>query len=385
MKKSKILNPNKVGSLYIHTPFCKKKCDYCDFVSYAGKESLIDQYVDNIIKEIHCLDFGSLGVARDAEPVEAFFNLDLNTIYIGGGTPTLLEPKHFDKILSTIICHLSLDICHSEISVEANPATADREKLKALRELGVNRLSIGAQSFNDRHLKTLGRVHNSADILRFYDDARSAGFNNINLDLIFAIPGQTLADWEDDLRKAIHMAPEHLSAYNLTPEENTPLYEEMTNEDLEAEMFEYTITTLTSAGYRHYEISNFAKPGFECRHNINYWKNGNYLGIGAGAHSHLNGKRWANPNSIEGYIGCGCAARNVSRRTSDDSSRATDRRETIFLGLRLTEGLPSNKFQGFESETKELINEGLLQRNNGHYHLTRRGIMLGNRVFERFV
>jgi oxygen-independent coproporphyrinogen-3 oxidase len=354
-------------ALYIHIPFCKKKCDYCDFVSYAGKEDLLDQYVGALLKESQALTS----------------HLSPHTIYIGGGTPTLLSPEHFEKILSALrITHYEL----REITVEANPATADREKLKAIRELGVNRLSIGAQSFNDRHLKTLGRIHDSADIFRFYDDARSVGFENINLDLIFAIPGQTLDEWKDNISIAIGLNPNHLSAYNLTIEAGTPLHTQVANyalritdNDLEADMFEYTIDSLQAAGYKHYEISNFAKPGQECQHNINYWKNGNYIGIGAGAHSHVNGNRWANPDSIEGYL----SSEPIWNR--DVQSQVPSKSETLFLGLRLTDGLSVDHFTGFEDEVQQLIKEGLLQRNNGHYQLSRRGIMLGNQVFSRFV
>jgi oxygen-independent coproporphyrinogen-3 oxidase len=373
-------------SLYIHIPFCKRKCDYCDFVSYAGKEDLLDQYVGALFKE-------SQALTPHPSP---------STIYIGGGTPTLLSVEHFEKILGAL---LITEPSALEITVEANPGTADKKKLKALKELGVNRLSIGAQTFNDHHLKTLGRIHNSADIFRFYEDARSAGFENINLDLIFAIPGQTLDEWKSDLKTAISLNPNHLSTYNLTIEEGTRLYEEITNNkslgaardaepvealqitnnETEATMFEYSIDALIAAGYKHYEISNFARPGFECRHNLNYWKNGNYIGLGAGAHSHVNGKRWANPSSIKEYIGCGSVRRNVLRRAPDDSPDATDQRETLFLGLRLIDGLAIDHFAGFDEEVGQLLKEGLLQRNNGHYRLTRRGIMLGNQVFSRFV
>ena len=360
-------------SLYIHLPFCKKKCNYCDFVSYAGKEALIDDYVDALIREF--------------EPLLTTFNFQLSTIYFGGGTPTLLEPKHFDKIISTIICHLSFDIGHSEISIESNPGTADKTKLKALRELGINRLSIGAQSFNDKQLQIIGRIHNSKDILRFYDDARSAGFDNINLDLIFALPNQTFEEWKSDLQTAINLGPEHLSTYNLQIEEGTPLYLQLTtdnlqltNEEEELKMYEYTIETLTTAGYKHYEISNFAKPGFECKHNLNYWKNGNYIGVGAGAHSHINGKRWSNPNCIEEYV-----KSHGSRVAGHRPETPDPRPETIFLGLRLLEGLSVEKFEGFEKEVEELIKDGLLMIENNHYKLTRQGLFLGNLVFEKFV
>jgi oxygen-independent coproporphyrinogen-3 oxidase len=329
----------------------------------------------------------------------------LSTIYFGGGTPTLLEPKHFNQIISTIISHWSLDISRSEISVEANPGTADLAKLRALRQLGINRLSIGVQSFNDRHLKTLGRIHTAASAVKFYENARAAGFDNINLDLIFSLPGQTLAAWQSDLQMALGLAPDHLSTYNLELGEGTPLHKmvmkpatkrrgfqetetfslrfpgqlQLPNEDTELAMYEHAIETLTAAGFKHYEISNFAKPGFECRHNLNYWRNGNYLGAGAGAHSHWQGKRWANPELIEEYIS------NDTRWTKDASSSEADRRETIFMGLRLLDGLTIEKFAGFELEVGELIRDGLLKRRNGHYQLTRRGLYLANLVFAKFV
>jgi oxygen-independent coproporphyrinogen-3 oxidase len=348
-------------ALYIHIPFCKKKCSYCDFVSYAEKDHLIDEYVETLCREI------KLRLATG--------DGQLATVYFGGGTPTLLSPKHFEKLLS----NYDLRITNYEISIESNPDTADKTKLKELRQLGINRLSIGAQSFNDDHLKTLGRIHNSKDVFRIFDDALSAGFDNLDLDLIFALPGQTLAQWKKDLKIAISLNPNHLSTYNLQIEENTPFYGKVQalSEETELAMYEYTIETLTAAGYKHYEISNFARPGCACQHNINYWKNGNYIGVGAGAHSHLNGKRWANPDSIEEYIAGGA--------TRKDSHDATAQRDTLFLGLHMLEGLPTNKFQGFEKEVSELIQNGLLLRENGHYKLTRQGLYLGNEVFAKFV
>lgn len=344
-------------ALYIHIPFCKKKCNYCDFVSCAGKEGLIDDYVQALCREMRGM--------QDAQ---------WETVFIGGGTPTLLSPKHYEKILSSVLC-----VPCSELSIESNPGTADKSKLKALRQLGINRLSIGAQSFNDDYLKILGRIHSSADIFRFYDDARSVGFDNINLDLIFALPGQTFEQWKTDLQTAIFLKPNHLSAYNLQIEENTPFYGkvEALSEEAELAMYEYTIETLTATGYNHYEISNFAKPGYECKHNINYWKNGNYIGIGAGAHSHVDGKRWANPDSIEDYI--------EHRAASFVTSINNHKRETIFLGLRLLEGVPIGQFHGFEKEVSDLTEKGLLQRKNGYYRLTRQGLYLGNIVFSKFV
>jgi len=403
--------PSTPYSLYIHIPFCKRKCNYCDFVSYAGKEGLIDRYVEALGQEL--------------ESLPSTFYAPLSTIFFGGGTPTLLEPRHFDKIISTLIGHWSLDIGHSEISVESNPGTADRTKLKALRELGINRLSIGVQSFNDRHLQTLGRVHSAGQAKQFYRDAREAGFDNINLDLMFALPGQTLDEWKRDLDTALTLTtepPNHLSVYNLQIEEGTPFWEmvyqpspantkpsplsqrervlsagtfshwekvrvlsgsdeglKLPSEDEELSMYEHAIETLTAHGYRHYEISNFAKPGFECRHNLVYWRNENYLGVGAGAHSHWNGQRWSNPNCIEQYLE---TAKFIRRFPAEAKP---DRRETLFLGLRLLDGISTEHFAGFEKEVKELTKDGLLTESNGNYKLTRRGLFLGNLVFEKFV
>ncbi|MEE8638632.1 MAG: radical SAM family heme chaperone HemW [Candidatus Margulisiibacteriota bacterium] len=354
-------------SLYIHIPFCKRKCNYCDFVSYAGKEELIDEYVEGLIREFELL-FSTFNFLLAPSEVEG-----LSTIYFGGGTPTLLEPGHFEKILETVPRPPS----HVEITIESNPGTADKAKLKELRKLRINRISIGVQSFNDKHLQTLGRIHNSKEIFRFYDDARAADFENINLDLIFALPDQTLKEWKNDLQTAISLEPEHLSAYNLQVEAGTPFHSQkldLPSEESELKMHEYAIETLTDKGYKHYEISSFAKPGFECKHNINYWKNGNYIGIGAGAHSHIDGKRWSNPNSIEEYL--------TSRNRE---SQVPSRSETIFLGLRLLEGISTDNFQDFEKELTELIESGLLIKENSHVKLTRKGLYLANLVFEKFV
>jgi len=413
--------------LYVHIPFCKKKCNYCDFASYAGKEELIDGYVDALVREITNSPHFNVGFPNQQKEIRPHNKLwGISTIFIGGGTPTLLEPRHFKKIMASLPLSQrergNEGVRAFETTAEANPGTANKAKLKELRKLGINRLSIGAQSFNDKHLKTLGRIHEAKDIFRFYADARSAGFDNINLDLIFALPGQTLDEWKKDLETAIDLAPDHLSTYNLQIEEGTVFWQvfnmlssdtpktrtfsqgekvpsrdtlslwervrvlsgsgeglNLPSEDAELAMYEHTIETLTAAGFRHYEISNFARPGFECQHNINYWKNGNYIGIGAGAHSHVNGKRWANPITIEEYLS------DAKRSTPDDPHFATDQRETIFMGLRLLEGLPAEKFRGFENEVTELIASGLLARVASHIKLTRKGLYLGNMVFEKFV
>jgi oxygen-independent coproporphyrinogen-3 oxidase len=401
------------SSLYIHIPFCKKKCNYCDFVSYAGKEHLIDEYVDALVREIATpSSFLPLNKGENVDPGASRGGWE--TIYFGGGTPTLLEPKHFERVLETLESRKqNTEHRTQEITIESNPGTADKNKLKELRKLGINRLSIGVQSFNNKHLKTLGRIHSVEDAKRFYDDARSAGFDNINLDLIFALPNQTLAEWQEDMTTALSYQPNHLSTYNLELHEGTPLFEEISkfeipraevprdevrnskqilnpkfqipNEDEELTMYEHAIETLTGSGFKHYEISNFARSGFECKHNINYWQSGNYLGVGAGAHSHVDGKRWANPESLEAYIGYGGVMRNVERLTSNDSPDATEQRETIFMGLRLLEGLHEEKFEGFNKELEELFADGFVTKENSHIKLTRKGLYLANLVFEKFV
>ncbi len=402
----------QVPSLYIHIPFCKRKCNYCDFVSYPDKEDLIDEYVDAVCKELTAL--------TPCPPLPKGEG-ELRTLYFGGGTPTLLAPKHFEAILKNVEATFRSPFRNGglktaatcEITIEANPGTADKQKLKELRRLGINRLSMGVQSFNDAHLKTLGRIHDAATALKFYEDARSAGFDNINLDLIFALPGQTFSDWQSDLNQALQLKPNHLSTYSLIIEEGTPFwqiiqepatkrrgsqdmnFEETAkfirgfpSEDEELTMYEYTIDTLSKHGFEHYEISNFCRPGQACRHNITYWRNENYLGAGAAAHSHVNGQRWANPASIEEYLSLEPETKSLGSkkdRNRDFQSQVPSNSETLFMGLRLLDGLAEDNFTGFEREAAELIQDGLLTSQGGNIKLTRQGLYLANNVFERFV
>jgi oxygen-independent coproporphyrinogen-3 oxidase len=388
-----------MSALYVHLPFCKKKCNYCDFASYAGKEHLIDEYVNCLIRELTTPSF-FLPLSKEEKSERSEDRGGWETIFFGGGTPTLLEPEHFDKILNSLPSPVSTKDPHplpggegsfAEISIEANPGTADKNKLKELRRLGINRLSIGAQTFSDHHLKQLGRIHSSQEIIRFYDDARAVGFENISLDLIFALPDQTLEEWKADLMTAVSLAPDHLSTYNLQIEAGTPLHSQhmrkklpLPSEETELAMYELTIKVLWMSGFKHYEISNFARPGFQCRHNINYWQNGNYLGIGAGAHSHVNGQRWANPSTIEEYLKTPSSFLPLSKGENVERSE-TRGGETIFMGLRLLDGLHEEKFAGFDQELAELFKDGFLAKENSHIKLTRKGLHLANLVFEKFV
>ncbi|MCL6471449.1 MAG: radical SAM family heme chaperone HemW [Firmicutes bacterium] len=372
--------------IYIHIPFCKQKCKYCDFNSFAGLEALYGLHVRAVMLEI-----ASKALELD----------DLNTesIYIGGGTPTLLDPLHVDALLTEVYRRFTVSD-DAEVTIEANPETIGKVKLAQLKQAGVNRLSIGFQSLDDGLLKLLGRKHSAAQAVRAFNNAREAGFENINIDLIFGIPGQSLANWAITLEQVVALEPDHLSCYGLMVEPQTALEREIASgklskpdEDLQADMFTYTIESLSESGYEHYEISNYAKPGHRSRHNLVYWNNGDYIGFGAGAHSKIGNKRFRNVSGPKEYINSVIAGTNnafeVVDLTKDDMIS-----ETIFLGLRKIEGLDLSSFEArfgcslqdiYGDQIAELIKDGLLERNNGSLRLTHKGILLGNEVFSRFV
>lgn len=367
--------------LYVHVPFCAKKCLYCDFNSVTYDDNSANEYLNALKKELH-----------------AYREMDFNSVYIGGGTPTIYHPEDLDRMLSiifkTVIC-----AGNQEKTIEANPRTLNREKLRILKKYGINRLSIGAQSFNDNLLKTIGRIHNSDEFRDIYTLARDEGFRNINVDLLFAIPGQTGKDWLADLEKISEYAPEHVSAYGLTVEKDTPLYSMIcsgqmkpVSEDASADMYQQTIETLESRGYVRYEISNFSKPGYECAHNINYWNMGAYAGIGAGASSFLNGERRVNEKNISEYIKRilqnGSAVSQKERISSETAVK-----EEIMLGLRKAEGIDEENFRGkygvtvadrFADAVKNNISLGFLKQENGRLSLTEKGLLVANSVIIDF-
>lgn len=370
-------------SLYVHIPFCKKKCAYCDFPSYDGRDELIPQYLDALNFEL-----------------EYYYSLykrpAVRTIYVGGGTPTLLADEQLSTLFTTIKNDFDIEN-GAEITIEANPGTITREKLKTLINAGVNRLSLGAQTFNNSHLKKIGRIHNDREIIDAFNMAREAGFENINLDLIFALPGESMKDWQESLAKAIKLNPEHISTYNLQLEEGTPLHAEklkgglkLPDEGTELEMYKYAIKYLEDNGYSHYEISNFAKPGRECRHNLIYWTMQNYIGAGAGAHSFIDNARTANSPSLEKYLTKDMAAIKTEHRNTKKESM----QEMIFLGLRLIQGFNIGDFTNrfgismreiYKKELAELIDEGLIELNGKNIRLTENGLFLANEVFKRFL
>jgi oxygen-independent coproporphyrinogen-3 oxidase len=401
-------------SIYIHIPFCTVRCAYCDFNTYAGLEGLIPAYVIAVQREIdqvaHTLDRG----AHSFAPLESE---EVHTVFFGGGTPSLLPPEHITAILAAVRDAFRLtDDC--EVTLEANPGTIERQDLRQLRRAGVNRLSLGAQSAQPSELRLLERAHSFADVAAAVRRARQAGFENLNLDLIFGLPLQTLSAWRDTLERTLDLGPDHLSLYALSLEHGTPLRAWVErglvaapDPDLAAEMYEYAADRLAQEGLLQYEISNWAKdgradgdrdvPAFACRHNLQYWRNLPYLGIGAGAHGCALGWRYANVRGPKAYIdriGEGSAEAGpwspaVVERVKLDDSAAMD--ETMLLGFRLTrEGIRPGRFRerfGQEVEARYgpalrgLEGDGLIERLPDRLRLTRRGRLLGNRVFQAFV
>lgn len=357
--------------LYIHLPFCKQKCKYCDFASFAGQENLVESYLDALSKE----------AARS--PVKNF-----QTLYVGGGTPSLLSADQLAALCQVIVQNFGPIAAFSESTLEANPESLTPQKIAVLREFGFNRLSLGLQSFNDAELKTIGRVHNAATFLKAYQTARQGGFTNINVDLIAGLPGQTLDSFLHSLAQVVSLSPEHLSVYGLQVEENTPLFESgfVCDQLLMRRMLEQTHWRLEQAGYHHYEISNFAKPGSEARHNTFYWHNGPYVGLGSSAASYTGGVRRQNTPSVSDYIRCMAEGKSPVVFSERLTGKAREG-ESVLLGLRLLDGLTlsSRQEQFFGKEIEKHIQNGLLERAGKKVKLTFEGLFLANEVFCSFV
>jgi oxygen-independent coproporphyrinogen-3 oxidase len=369
----------------LHIPFCRRRCSYCDFNTYTGLENLFAPYTSELAEEVRR--------AGQGERVA--------TIFFGGGTPSILPAALMEDLLGACRDAFTVDT-DAEISLEANPGTLDAAQLAELRKLGINRLSLGVQSAHPQELTLLGRLHTFDQARQAILMARAAGFENLSLDLIYGLPGQSLEDWEATL-KAVLTPPkylDHLSAYCLTIEEGTPLAAWIDSgqvpapePDLAAEMYELAETALDQAGFIHYEISNWARPGRECRHNLVYWRDGEYLGFGAGAHSHRDGRRWWNVLTPADYIGrirAGESPQADAEEISPDQAMG----EMMMMGLRLSEGVSAAAFwQRFERkldevyarELEELVAQKLVQWDGECVRLTARGRLLGNQVFARFL
>ena len=324
--------------LYIHIPYCIHKCGYCDFNSHPIKQDEMDHYIDALVVEM-----------KHYAKIYTNTNI-IKTIFLGGGTPTTLNPFQLERILKECVNEFTI-ASNAEITIEANPATVGIELMKSIRTMGYNRISIGVQSFDKAELKLLDRAHGPKEIHSTVDCARKAGFDNLSLDLMFAVPNQSLSSWENNLNKALEKNPEHLSTYNLTIEQGTAFSKLQSNgklimpdDDHQLELYKKTIERLTKKGFHHYEISNFARRGKECKHNITYWENKNTLGLGAGASSYMNGTRFKNINLPAHYI------RQVKeKKIAVEHSETLELRqamgETIMLGLRLLQGISIHQFE----------------------------------------
>ncbi|MFZ3072511.1 MAG: radical SAM family heme chaperone HemW [Thermodesulfobacteriota bacterium] len=388
-------------SVYAHVPFCKSKCPYCDFNSVKSGNVPEKDYARALIEELgFVLENEDLRFSPFTKGSQRGFGNQegpLKTLYIGGGTPSLIEAKTVGAILEGIFNALP-PVKDVEITLEANPDTTSLEKLRGLKKTGVNRISIGVQSFDDKDLRSLGRTHDAAKSILAVINAEKAGFKNICIDLIFGIPGQSLSAWEVSLKKTIELRAKHVSIYCLKIEEGTPFYDmqkkgeiKTLSEDLEIEMYLTAMEMLKHAGYVHYEISNFSLPGFESRHNCNYWKGGGYIGLGAGAHSYSKhpgfGKRWWNEKDPYKYMELACKGKGVATG-SEILTKEQALTEGLFLGIRVIEGINEKEFEarfGVPIDTamdvERFTSEGLLVREGAMLRLTQKGILLSNEVF----
>lgn len=378
-----ITKNNEIG-IYVHIPFCKKKCDYCDFISYCDKGMLISDYIESVIKEIESQNIQS----------------KITTVYIGGGTPSYIDSKYIIKILEKIKeKNISED---AEITIEVNPGTVTEEKLKDYINCGINRLSIGLQSTKDEILKEIGRIHEYADFLNTYNMAKKIGFNNMNVDLMIGLPNQKIIDIKESLEKILELNPNHISVYSLILEEGTLLFKKVEDgvlkipdEELERNMYWYVKNTLELNGYKHYEISNFAKEGYESKHNLNCWNQKEYIGIGCAAHSYKNITRYSNTENIEEYINNihkKCFEKN--RIIHEVQTEEDARKEFMLLGLRKVDGVKINEFKNkfgdnpiylYRNQLDKLSKENLIIVDNDNIRLSNRGIDLANLVWEEFI
>jgi oxygen-independent coproporphyrinogen-3 oxidase len=373
------------AGLYIHIPFCSSRCSYCDFATGIYQSELSERYVRALVEEIRS--------SRNA-------GASVDTVYFGGGTPSLLSPSQMDRILATLHDKFRIDT-EAERTMEINPGSANPEKLRAFRGLGVNRASFGAQTFADAELAKLGRSHSAADALRTFADLREAGFTNVSFDLIAGLPGQTLEGWQRNIKQALELGPEHLSFYLLEVHSGTPLAEHIRrgiqpepDEDLAGVMYQWMLDQAAEAGYEHYEISNLCRPGFHSRHNVKYWTAAPYFGFGCSAHSYDgDALRWSNQRDVLKYVET--IENNESPVVEEQQLTQTDvRAEALFLGMRLMRGVDVRRYResfgvDLRDEHREDLDRfckaGLLEFDGDLIKLTRTGALLSNEVFAAFV
>lgn len=376
--------------LYVHIPFCEKKCLYCDFLSFSAEDDLHKAYVDKLIEEIRV-------------QAKNYSDYQISSIFIGGGTPSVIKAVYISNIMSAIYEAFIVESL-AEVTIECNPGTVDIDKLLVYKQSGINRISVGLQSSVDKELQHLGRVHNYADFLYSYEKIRESGYKNVNIDLMSALPWQTLDSWKSTLKKVVMLKPEHISAYSLIIEEGTEfskIYGSpegrkfLPTEEVEREMYHSTIDILKNYGYERYEISNYAKPGYESKHNIGYWTGEEYLGFGIGASSYVYGRRFHVEKDIKKYLDI-----NMKRdimplyQNIHELSTKEKMEEFMFLGLRLTKGVLVTDFYDrfgmelidvFEKPIQKNISFGLLKYENLYLRLTDKGLDLSNRVMGDFL
>ena len=390
---------NKELGIYIHIPFCKKKCYYCDFVSFSNLENKQTGYIEALKKEISCYDLEEYNVT---------------TIYIGGGTPSYIDCYEIKEILDELRKRLKNNetkFSDIEITIEVNPGTVDKEKLEVYKLSGVNRLSIGLQSTKDILLKEIGRIHTYKEFLQSYEHAKQVGFENINVDLMLGLPNQSIQDMKDSLKEVIKMEPNHISIYSLIVEEKTPIKKlieegelQLPEEIQERRMYWYVKSMLELSGYNHYEISNFAKEGRESKHNMNCWEQKEYIGLGVAAHSYINGIRYSNVTDLDCYIKNMMELKNVKKQLRSKTNIIYNiceiqnledkQKEYMLLGLRKIQGVSITKFKEkyvenpiflFRKQMEKLTKEDLLQIDGDYIRLTNKGLDFANQVWEEFV
>lgn len=379
------MNQKQMG-LYIHIPFCKKKCYYCDFSSYSGMEDYWEPYVDAVVNEL-------------AMKASEYKNPVIDTVFIGGGTPSLIPQKLIWKLLNAVHKYYRINQGY-ENTIEANPGTLSDDKLQAYKEFGINRISIGLQACQDDLLNRIGRIHSHKDFLSSVELAQKYGFKNINADIIFGIPDQSFNQWQETIETIVSLDIPHVSCYSLIIEEDTMFGKMKKNgelsepdEDLDREMYYYAVETLAQRGFIHYEISNFAKPNHICRHNMNYWRRGHYIGAGAGAHSFIDNRRFANTSDVVTYID-GVKDEELQLSESYDLDTEDAIEEFIFLGIRLEEGIDLAHIErefGINIEARyrmkidRLVKQGLVECKGTLVKLTKQGLDLANRVILELV
>lgn len=376
--------------IYIHIPFCKRKCSYCDFISFCNKDNLIESYIDALKKEIEEFDFTK--------------NI-VTTIYIGGGTPSYIKENYIKEILDLLkekLVNNKVSWKDLEITIEVNPGTVNKEKLETYKKAGVNRLSIGLQSTNNMLLKQIGRIHTYEEFLDTYNLAKEFGFDNINVDLMIALPNQNINDIKESLEKVVDLNPNHISVYSLIVENGTLISKwldegkiELPSEEEERRMYWYVKDFLELHGYNHYEISNFSKNEKESKHNLNCWNQEEYIGFGLASHSYINGIRFCNTENLEEYI------KNIennnldkNREIEEEQTKEDKEKEFMMLGFRKIEGVDISKFKEkyqdnplylFRKELDKLVSEGLIEVDLNNIKLTNKGLDLANLVFEEFI